>query len=60
MTREEAIDFIEQVGADLGFIDVELVVNKIFDEHKEIVKAKDEEIEGLKGCIKHYQQKDNA
>ena len=47
-TREEAIEFIEQVGTDLGFIDIELVVNKIYDEHEAQMKAKDEEIERLK------------
>ena len=48
MTREEAIEFIEQVGTDLGFIDIELVVNKIFNDYEAVIKEKDEEIERLK------------
>lgn len=32
MTREEAKDYINQVGQDLGFIDVNLVVNHLFDD----------------------------
>ena len=44
MTREEAIEYIQEVGADLGFIDIELVVNKIYNDHEAQLKAKDEEI----------------
>ena len=58
MTRDEAIDFIEQVGADLGFIDVELVVNKIYNEHEAQLKAKDDEIKDLQTAMiklnEHY------
>ena len=48
MLREEAIEFIEQVGTDLDFIDIELVVNKIYDEHE--AQLKQAYIDGSNSC----------
>ena len=61
LTRENAIASIITADPAQNFpvmasSDVELLINKIYDEHEAQLKAKDEKIERLKADLDYYKE----